>query len=131
MTMDIEKRRNLLSVTANPEIKLDYTVTLKGRIGTTQETRQATIQLCYVPDKFILEDSAFRQYLDSLSDADWQTFEELAALILHDLNNEVVARWTQVKVAKQSTQEGSERAHTVTIEDSQPHWDNPALLARL
>jgi len=131
--MSTDHRRQLLSTTANPESKLDFIVTLKGRIGTTQNARQATIQLRYVPDRFVIEDSAFRQYLDALTDADWTSFEELAALILHDLNNEIVARWTQVRVdvAKTSQAEGSERQHTVVIEDRQPHWDNPEILARI
>jgi len=131
--MSIDQRRRLLSTTANPESKLDYIVKLRGRIGTTLSTRQATIQLRYVPDRFVIEDTAFRQYLDALADADWSTIEELAALILHDLNNEIVARWTQVQVdaAKTSHAEGSERQHSVTIEDRQPHWDNPEILARI
>jgi len=129
--MIIDARRNLLSNSPNPESKLDYVVTLRGRIGTTQEARQATVQLRYVPDKYIVEDIVFRQYLDALADADWNSFEELAALILHDLNNEVVARWAQVSVARISTTEDPERLHAVTIEDRQPHWDNPALLSRL
>ena len=119
--MSTDNRRTLLSVTPNPENKLDYVVTLKGRIGTAQTIRQATIQLRYVPDRFILKEDAYRQYLDALVDADWNSFEELAALILHDLNNEVVARWTQVTVAKSASADGSERRHTVTIEDHQPH----------
>lgn len=131
--MSIDNRRSLLGTTDNPESKLDYIVTLQGRIGTTQSSRQATIQLRYVPDRFVIEDTAFRKYLDALADADWSTFEKLAALILHDLNNVIVARWTQVQVnvAKLAQTEGSERLHTVTIEDHQPHWDNPAILNRL
>ena len=129
-----DSRRGLLRMTPNPEGRLDYVVTLKGHIGTTQESRQATVQLSYVPDKFILEDTAFRQYLDALADAEWSVIEELAALILHDLNNEVVARWARVSVARTARSEaaeGSERLHTVTIEDRQPHWDNQELLTRL
>ncbi len=129
--MITDTRRNFLSNIPNPESKLDYIVTLKGRIGTAQDSRQATVQLRYVPDKYIVEEGAFHQYLDALADADWNTFEELAALILHDLNNELVARWAQISVTRTSTAESSERLHAVTIEDRQPHWDNPALLSRL
>ena len=129
--MKTESRRKLLRIFPNPEGKLDYIVTLKGRIGTAQESRQATVQLCYVPDRCILQDAAFRQYLDALADAEWNAIEELAALILHDLNNEVVARWTRVSVTRSAPSEVSERLHSISIEDCQPHWENPELLSRL
>lgn len=129
--MDENKRRDLLSNQANPETKIDYVVTLKGRIGTANDARQAVIRLRYVPDRWIVPEQDFKQYLDALADTEWTTLEALATLILHDLNNQVVARWVQVTASKAAATQGSERLHTVTIEDRQPNWDNPDLLARV
>jgi hypothetical protein len=133
--MSSPDRRELLSVLPNPEVKIDYVVTLRGRIGTAQESRRAGIRLRYVPDKYILGEDAFRRYLDDLANGTWNSLEELAALILHDINNEVIGRWVQVTVGKPpattAAAEGSERLHTVVIEDRQPRWDNLQILSRL
>ncbi|MEQ8193581.1 MAG: hypothetical protein RIB59_03740 [Rhodospirillales bacterium] len=122
--------RDLLKVLPNPETKIDYVATLKGRIGTAQEGRRAVVTLRYVPDKYILEEDAFRRYLDDLANASWKSIEELAALILHDVNNEVIGRWVQIKVETKAA-EGAERLHAAVIEDRQPNWDNPQILSRL
>ncbi|MEX2452264.1 MAG: hypothetical protein WD407_15510 [Rhodospirillales bacterium] len=136
--MSSPARRELLSVLPNPEVKIDYVVTLRGRIGTAQESRRASIRLRYIPDKYILGEDAFRRYLDDLANGTWTSLEELAALILHDINNEVIGRWVQVTVGKTAVTtttaaaaEGSERLHTVVIEDRQPRWDNLQILSRL
>ncbi|MEE8393877.1 MAG: hypothetical protein V3R66_05985, partial [Rhodospirillales bacterium] len=57
----------------------------------------------------------------------WETMEKVAVMVLNDINNEVVARWTQVSVAASK----DKASHNVMVEDRQPHWDNPDLLSRL
>jgi NADPH-dependent 7-cyano-7-deazaguanine reductase QueF len=97
--MNTTERRDLLTTFPNTENKLDYVVTLIDEIGTTPESKPAIVHLRYVPDKAVVDEVSFRRYLNALAKTDWQTFEELAALILHDFNNEIVARWTQVTVS--------------------------------
>ena len=127
--MDVQARRNLLATSDNPDSRLDYVVTLSGRLGGGDDAAQVAIR--YVPDRAILEEGCFTAYLDALGGTDWPTLEAAATAILDDLNNEVVARWVQVTVST-----GAERGergveHSVYLEDRQPTWDNPALLARL
>jgi len=129
--MNTTERRDLLTTFPNTENKLDYVVTLIDEIGTTPESKPAIVHLRYVPDKAVVDEVSFRRYLNALAKTDWQTFEELAALILHDFNNEIVARWTQVTVSNPAASKWSKFGHTVTIEDCQPHWDNPDILSRL
>ena len=57
--------------------------------------------------------------------------EEAAAAILEDMGNEVVARWIQVNASTGSEDPTSVPGHQVVLEDKQPQWENPGLLARL
>ncbi|MEO5338350.1 MAG: hypothetical protein H7841_15890 [Magnetospirillum sp. WYHS-4] len=118
--MDRLTRRSRLSVRPDPDPKLDYLVTLEGEIG---GERPAAIELRYVPDRLILVPESFAAYLEDLGRRDWESLESLAVALLDDLRNELVARWLQVAL------QGS--GHAVLVEDRQPKWDNPRLLARL
>ena len=119
--MDLHARRSHLQTADNPEPRLDYIVTLEGSIGSN------LLRLRYVPDRQILLPASLSDYLAGFDAAGLQ-LEGIAAMILHDLNNELVARWVQVSVSQSDL---SGPAHTVSIEDRQPKWDNPGLLARL
>jgi 7-cyano-7-deazaguanine reductase len=46
--------------------------------------------------------------------------------VLDDLNNELVPRWVELTVERDAP-----LPHRVVIEDRQPNWDNPQLMARL
>ena len=81
------------------------------------------LTVCYVPDKLIVSESAFDAYLAALGDQDWHAPEALAVATLGDLNNELVPRWVSVIVDRDR--------HKVVVEDRQPGWTNPALLAHL
>ena len=48
--------------------------------------------------------------------------------MLDDVNNELIPRWAQVELTAGPGDAGD--CHGVIIEDRQPGWDNPALLAR-
>ena len=126
--MEVKARRELLTTSDNPDSRLDYVVTLSGRLGGSEAARVA---IRYVPDRAILEEGCFVAYLDALAGTDWPTLEAAATAILDDLNNELVARWVQVTVSADA--DGGEHGieHSVYLEDRQPTWDNPALLARL
>ncbi len=117
-------RRALLSVDHNPSTTLDYLDMLEGHA----QGASARITLRYVPDKLTLSPSAFADYLDALNVFAAKPLENLAVAILEDINNEVVPRWVQI-VAVRGV--GEEAGHRVLIEDRQPKWDNPPLLARL
>ncbi|MCP5369029.1 MAG: hypothetical protein H6907_12795 [Hyphomicrobiales bacterium] len=120
--MDPAARRAALVTRPNPDRRHDYLVTLRGSLGTG-----AGLRLRYVPDKLVIEAPSLNAYLLRLADMDWKGLEHLAVCVLEDVNNETVARWIQVEVTMGDGLAG----HSVLLEDRQPKWDNPALLARL
>jgi 7-cyano-7-deazaguanine reductase len=93
-------------------------VTLNGSIAGA-----GMLHVSYVPDQHILKSGSFESYLRAIGAVEWSSPEAAAVAILHDLNNELVARWVQVTL-------GSD-AYRVTIEDRQPRWDNREMLSRL
>jgi len=121
MNMD---HHTLLERTPNPGLPLDYLTMLDG----TAAALKARIAIRYIPDKDIVTPRSFHRYLDALRDDDSQALENLAIAILDDFNNEIVPRWVQIRVTRHGA---GEPDHQVLIEDRQPKWDNPALLARL
>lgn len=110
-------RRERLTTAPNPDARHDYLVTLTGapQPGTRLELR-------YVPDRWVIEPAGFAAYLDGLT-----TFtgglEALALAVLDDIGNELVPRWSEVRVESAS--------HRVVVEERQPAWDNPHLFARM
>ena len=112
------QRRGRLGPGANPNQAIDCLVRLDGVLPAA-----TTLMVCYVPDKLIVDQTAFDAYLAALGDQDWPSSEALAVATLGDLNNELVPRWVSVIV-------GRDR-HKVVVEDRQPGWNNAALLARL
>jgi 7-cyano-7-deazaguanine reductase len=129
--MDIQKRRTLLVCERNPDIKLDYVISITGHMAIPGEVDSSAIHLRYVPDKAILNPASFGRYLDTLGTLAWETLEEVAAAILNDVNNELVPRWLQVSIsAPDQVHPGIDR-HEVLLEDRQPNWDNAGLLSRL
>lgn len=124
--MDTRSRRSLLTTAANPGPHHDYLVQLSRLVpfaGTG--AGHTTLSLRYVPDRAILAPPTFERYLDALAGQDW-TPEALAVAVLDDLNNELLPRWLQVEVARNHPFD-----HRAAVEDRQPTWDNPAVMARL
>ncbi len=129
--MDIQERRALLETDRNPDYKLDYVSSLRGRMTAHGPDGNSIVGLRYIPDRLILRPAAFARYLDALGSLEWASLEEAAAAVLNDVNNELVARWVQVFIsAPEQAQAGVDR-HEVLLEDRQPNWDNPGLLSRL
>lgn len=129
--MDIQNRRKLLTTERNPDTKLDYVISISGEIKAHGDSGVSSVHLRYVPDRVILETSAFAHYLDALSRLPWASLEEAAAAVLNDVNNELIARWVQVVIAAPPLLHIGIDRHEVLLEDRQPKWDNAGLLSRL
>jgi len=106
-------------------------VTHLGRLRVDRLAPKAALCLRYVPDRLILAGAAVEAYLAALGSEPWGSLEALAAAALEDLNNELVARWLHLTVRVEHRAGKRHEAHRVTLEDRQPGWDNPELLARL
>ena len=89
----------------------------------------AFVRLSYVPYKAALSAEAFSSYLNDIPvpEESASALETCAAVILDDLNNELVPRWLQL-VLTRGLEDGT--VQTVLVEDKQPRWDNKVLLAR-
>ena len=120
--MDALVRREHLETVENPNTRLDYVISLSGDIAGL-----CRVDLRYVPDRVILAPESLTIYFERLQSVQWARLENVAVAMVSDLNNELVPRWVQLKVSGRT--DGLE--HHVTLEDRQPKWDNPALLARI
>ena len=120
--MDAIFRREHLETVANPNLKIDYIVTLSGTVNDG-----CRVEIRYVPDVTVLKPESVKTYLTALGTMNWFMLEALGLTILNDLNNELVPRWTQVTVLGTC----AELAHRITLEDRQPRWDNQILLSRI
>ena len=127
--MDILDRRAHLTVVDNPDNRLDYVVTLAGEMRSEDSLSGFEVELRYIPDRLILEPQSFAAYLSLVASLSLESLERIAATVLDDINNEVVARWVQIAVTRQPTD--GVATHSVFLEDRQPNWRNPDILARL
>lgn len=119
-------RREILETRPNPQTSLDYLIAIDAPASPERVTR-----LRYVPDKLLLLPDAFATYLAALTASGETPTEELALAIIEDINNEVVPRWVQVEIENgASGPEPTSSTYRVVIEDRQPNWDNPQIIAR-
>lgn len=127
--MNLQARRSILKTSPNPDERLDYVAALRGHAaGRADGGGAAEVRLRYVPDRRILDPAAFGAYLAAAGGEPGGSVEGFAAMVLDDINNELVPRWVQITVTAPG--EGIAE-HGVMLEDRQPRWDNPALLSRL
>lgn len=113
-------RRERLATAASPDSRHDFLVELRG-----QPTSDIRLRVRFVPDLLVLHPAAFTAYLTELVILPGG-LEGLAMAVLDDLNNELVPRWVEV-----TAESDAPLFHRVVVEDRQPQWDNPALIARL
>ena len=124
----VRRRRGLLSTAANPRPGLDYLgrlrQTLPADVLPPEAPSPVTLTLRFVPDRLILSAAALPDYGAALADQDWTSPEALATAVFDDLNNELVPRWLNLRL-------DAGDGHRIVLEDRQPGWDTPHLLARL
>ena len=129
--MDTQERRNLIKSATNPDIKLDYVISISSHLITREGYENSVVNLRYVPDKLIISPESFGYYLKELGMLEWKTLEDVAATILNDINNELIARWLQIIISAPEKIYRDIDFHRVLIEDKQPNWNNAELLSRL
>ena len=125
--MSMAERRDLLATTPNPGERHDYLAMLEGSFAVDGTDHRVTTALRYVADRRILSLDAFIAYLDAVAGGAWPTLEAVAMTMLADVNNELIPRWAQIRLVAGPGDRGDR--HSVIIEDRQPGWDNPTLLA--
>lgn len=129
--MDHIQRRSLLTVASNPHAGMDYLSTIEGQAPSAHNDVLCTLRIRYVPDKLILLPGGLDTYLNALAGDDWPSPEALAVGVLKDFQNELVARWAQVRVHRGLDNFEHLTGQSVCVEDSQPGWRNDVLLGQL
>ena len=123
-------RRACLVTLANPapwhDTLVRWTGTLAGELA-GELAGDCRLRLDYVPDRTVLTPESMSRYLAALEATPWTTLEALVAVILDDVNNQLVPRWVLVTATRQTDM----TAHHAAACDGQPDWDRPALLDRL
>jgi hypothetical protein len=123
-------RRHLVATLPNPDPGSDYVV--RFDVETTPSFALGPLKFIarYVPDRLLLDPSCLSDYLHALTQPDWPSLEALAVAMRDDISNEVIPRWIEILVSPSDASLKIAR-HSVLVEDRQPQWDNPRLLARL
>lgn len=120
-----EQRRATLAVAANPRSDIDYLVGLGRALDAVMvagASAAVRLELRYVPDRDVLPGTAWPGYADGLGRQPWPDLESLATTAFDDLINELVPRWLRLQATAGD--------HVVVLQDQQPNWQNPGLLAR-
>jgi len=126
-----QARRAAIRTRPNPHSANEYLIGLEGMLSLPGSAAPLRVKLRFVPDRLVLESAGFAAYLAAVAAQPWTGAEDLATAMLEDLSNELVAKWTQIALRTRRGPESGRDDHTVLVEERQPRWDNPSLLARL
>ncbi|MCC9624151.1 hypothetical protein LPB41_20920 [Thalassospira sp. MA62] len=129
--LEIYQRRNLIETESNPGPALDYVVTLQSNLAGDENVFPARMTLRYVPDKLILKPACLKAYYAEIANIEFGSFESAAVLLMDDFNNELVPRWINLRLDKQTADNAQVQNHETALEDRQPKWHNARLLDRL
>lgn len=107
---------------------LDLLVSLQGSAAIARQDRIADVFVTYVPDRLVLVADSLGDYLNRLGLAPPSSLEALAAGLQEDLTDLLVPRLLRLKVELHNPLRLPEW-HRVETRETQPGWDNAALLA--
>jgi len=126
-------RRNLLKLSDNPDTNLDYVSSFTATLQLADVGSPVKVTIDYVPGRHIVAPSVLTAYLESIESYQWDSLEHTASTLLNDFNNELVCRWVRITLALKTKQSKAQGIQTrcILIEDSQPGWNNEALISRI
>ena len=140
--MELLDRRRLLISLSNPDMSIDYLVSISGTIETQNFTEEMTrllgtagclssieVAVHYVPDRLILDDGSINEYFNYYQENMPKQIEELGINLLGDFNNELVPRWIKLFLTVQNTKK--EKIKELSFFDSQPNFENYNLLSSI
>tara|TARA_B100001029_G_scaffold32343_1_gene24335 strand:- start:322 stop:756 length:435 start_codon:yes stop_codon:yes gene_type:complete len=140
--MELLDRRRLLISLSNPDMSIDYLVSISGTIETQNFTEEMTrlsgtadylssieVAVHYVPDRLILDDGSINEYFNYYQEHMPKQIEELGINLLGDFNNELVPRWIKLFLTVQNTKK--EKIKELSFFDSQPNFENYNLLSSI
>ena len=124
--MDILDRRELLITQPNPDMTIDYIVSLESQINQPKDDI-ITFKMSYVPDQHILKKSSLISYFEAVGQETFPSLEVTGVVLLNDICNELVPRWLMITLS-QDTNVDYQR-HEIQLQDRQPNWNNSQLLS--
>ena len=140
--MELLDRRRLLISLSNPDMSIDYLVSISGTIetqnfteemtrlsGTADYLRSIEVAVHYVPDRLILDDGSINEYFNYYQKNMPKQIEELGINLLGDFNNEIVPLWIKLFLTVQKTK--NEKIKELSFFDSQPNFENYNLLSSI
>lgn len=130
--MDATTRRKLVHTKPNPHPQRDIVTEFHTQL-TLPRGKRIGIHVRYVPDKNLLVTDDYGQYLSMFETIEMVDVfsEELAGILVDDLNSEVVPRWVQVRLDVTYAGGINAMQKSVILEDRQPGWDNNNILLRI
>ncbi len=120
------QRQESINTIKNPNMTNEYLCQISCEITNKISIK---INLCYIPDKLVILPESFKLYLNSLNITNISPIEAMAHIILDDLNNQLVAKWTQITI--DDNKNNPDIGHKILLEDRHPRWDNKDLLNRI
>jgi len=129
---DARFRRAPLATRAIPGTGLETVVTLQDEMtlaagaGGAASDGGIAVTVRYIPDHQALPPAGLRAYLDLLASREWDGLEALVAVMVGDLDSEILPYWVQVRLERRTAP-----LYRVVAERRRPDWDNRLLLARL
>ena len=124
--MDILDRRELLLTQQNPDMTIDYLVSLESQIKQPRDDI-ITFKMSYVPDQQILKKSSLISYFEAVDREAFPSLEYAGVLLLSDFCNELVPRWLMITLSQDTSVD--HQRHEIRLQDRQPNWNNPQLLS--
>ena len=126
--MEIFQRRELLTTQTNPDVTIDYLVSLQGQIRQGKNT-PFSVKICYVPDQHILIKTSLIDYFEGVGHETFSSMEHAGILLLNDFCNELVPRWLMITLSQIIDVRGYSQRHEIRLHDRQPNWNNSQLLS--
>ncbi len=119
--------KNTLISSFNPYRHKRYCITISQEISLNGQ--DFALILRYIPDRMLLEHESVAAYLKNSIAPRQDQIETLVHDILEDIMNLIIPRWLEVNLKQISNKAG--HRISITIEESQPNWDDNGFLGRL
>ena len=117
----VAQRRELIKLTPLPHPRHDAVVTL------TTVRNGISVRLRYVPDRDVIAPKSLETYLESAFRSVDGPLLAKAQTVLEDINDQAIPCWLEILLVQ--TDSGLEEK--ACVEEKQPRWQDPGILARL
>ena len=123
-------RQSHLEVSPAPKSMVAYVCSIAYNGDSNENGLSLHVFLHFIPDCFTLSHQQLKKHiLFCIPMLAHCNLNEYMLCLLDDLNDILIPKWLQLSV--QMRQENNHLVESFLIEDRQPRWDHPSLLARI